>query len=231
LLLFEMEETDLVQHILRNMDTFAASSTRLADTAEKLPEELREQASVLIDEIDEKQGNVQLTLEMAEAAAATVDSAIVHVDTAAATLDDTAESVTETAKAWQATIQAVREMVAAFSSKKDNTPDREPGRPFDITEYQATIEAATAAAKQMLDLVVEVNGTVESPHLTRRIDDVNDVATVLVTQTASEMERLLESLIWRLGALALFCFGLACVYRFIVVRVLPSARSSVPFGK
>ena len=233
LFLFEIEETDMVQQVLGNMDTFAENSTRLADTADQLPQKLREQASELIEEIDQKQANLQVTLTKAEQTAAAVDKAIVQVDTAAATLDDTAQSVTETAKAWQATVQAVREMVEAFSSKKEEKPRPEPvepAKPFDIKEYQATIEAATAAAEQMLALVVEVNRTVESPHVTRHIDEVNDVATVFVGQTASEMQRLLDSLTWRLGVLILLSFAAAIVYRVIVARVLP-LRGSVPSGK
>jgi hypothetical protein len=218
LLLFEMEETELVQSVLKNMDDFSDSSSRLAESAEKLPERLRVQAALLVDEIDQKQANLQETLNRAEKTAATVERTVVQVDEAAKTIDQSAQTLTQTAQAWQATIEATTQMAQAFS--KDGPPPETPPKPFDIQEYQAAMEAATDTAQQLHALATEIHAIVESQQLSGRIADVNDKAIAVVGRTAAEAQRLADVLTWRVGGLILFFFALALAYRFIVVRVL-----------
>jgi hypothetical protein len=218
LLLFEMEETDLVRNVLANMDTVSESSSRLADAADKLPEKFREQASLLIDEIDQKQANLQVTLDKAEKATATVERTVVQIDKAAETIDQSAQSLTQTAEAWEGTIVATEQMVKAFS--KDKPPKQEPSKPFDIQEYKATIEATTAAAEQLHSLVAEVHATIESDHLSQRIDDVNDKGIALVKQTAMEAQQLANILTWRLAGLIVLFFALAFAYRLVLSKCL-----------
>ena len=53
-----------------SVSQLSENSARLAETAETLPEEIREQLSGFIEEIDTKQSNLQVTLEEAEEVAA-----------------------------------------------------------------------------------------------------------------------------------------------------------------
>jgi hypothetical protein len=183
LLLFEMEETDLVKTVLRNMDEFSDSSLRLAESAEKLPERLRVQAALLVDEIDQKQANLQETLNRAEKNAATVERTVVQVDKAAKTIDQSAQTLTRTGQAWQATIEATTQMAQAFS--RDGPPPETPPKPFDVQEYQAAMEPATDTAQQFHALAKEIHEIVESEQLGSRIADVNEKAVAVVGRTAA----------------------------------------------
>jgi hypothetical protein len=219
LFLFEMEETELVQSVLKNMDEFSDSSTRLAESAEKLPERLRVQAALLVDEIDKKQANLQETLNRTEKTAAAVARTVVQVDKAALTIDQSAQSVTASAEAWTAAAEATGQMAKAFS--KDKEPGQEPAKPFDIQEYQVAMETATETAQQLHALATEIHEIVESEQLGSRIADVNEKAVAVVSRTAAEAQRLADSLTWRVCGLVLLIFCLAVVYRFVAVRVLP----------
>lgn len=218
LLLFEMEETDLVRTVLKNMDAFSNSSSRLAESAEKLPERLRVQAALLVDEIDQKQANLQETLNRAEKTATAVEKTVAQVDEAAQTIDQSAQTLTQTAQAWQATIKATEQMAQAFS--RDGPPPETPPKPFNIQEYQATMEAATETAQQLHTLATEIREIVESEQLGGRIADVNDKAIALVGKTATEAQKLVGCLTWRVGGLILLVFVSALAYRIIVDRVL-----------
>lgn len=218
LLVFEMEETDLVRTVLKNLDQVSDSSSRLAGVAEALPEEMRKQASLLLDEVDEKQATLQVTLQRAEQTAAVVESA-------AATIDQSAQSVTETAQAWKATVVAIRETAKAF--EKDKPKAAAPAEPFDIQEYKATLEAATGTAEELRALAVEIRQTIESQHLGNRIDDVNETATGIVRLTAVEakmlIDRVARCLIWVSAIIFTFIFALALVYRFCTSRMTARA--------
>jgi hypothetical protein len=226
LLLFEMEETDLVKTVLTNMDEFSNSSKRLAESAEKLPERLRVQAALLVDEIDQKQANLQETLSRAEKTAATVKRTVVQVDEAAKTIDQSAQTLTQTAQAWQATMEATTQMARAFS--KDGPPPETPPKPFDIQKYQSAMEAATDTAQQLHALATEIHEIVESEQLSGRIADVNDKALAVVSRSAAEAQRLANVLTWRLGGLILFSFGLALVYRMVAVHI--AAKKTIASG-
>ena len=169
----------------------------------------------MIDEIDQKQANLQITLDRAEKTAATVERTVVQIDKAAQTIDLSAQSLTRTA---EAAADATGQMAQAFS--KDGPPPETPPKPFDIQEYKATIEATTMAAEQLYTLVAEVHATIESQHLSQRIDDVNDKSIALLNKTSTEAQRLANTLTWRLAGLIAFFFILAFIYRIILMKVL-----------
>ncbi|MHC4648443.1 MAG: hypothetical protein ACYTBJ_23540, partial [Planctomycetota bacterium] len=61
MLLMEMEEIEAVKSVLTSMSQVSDSSVKFVDAAEKLPERLREQTSILVKEIDAGQANIQAT--------------------------------------------------------------------------------------------------------------------------------------------------------------------------
>ena len=68
------------------MSEFSNSSSRLADSTEKLPEQLRQQVSTLIEQIDTKQTNLQDTIGELRALVAEVDGLTRHINWRAAQL-------------------------------------------------------------------------------------------------------------------------------------------------
>jgi hypothetical protein len=86
LLLYDMEKMETVKSALASMEEFAQSSSNLADTADKLPEKLRKQVSILLDEIDTKQSNLQATIDSVGAIVSQVDDLTRNINFRAAQL-------------------------------------------------------------------------------------------------------------------------------------------------
>jgi hypothetical protein len=149
LLLMEMEEAEVVKSFLSSMENFSDSSAKLADTAEKWPETIREQASILVDEIDTKQANLQVTLDKAE--------------TAAAAFDQTAKSVNEAARgvasAANATGEAIKEWKTMPRREKNTSSTTK------VTDYRDVAQEVTNAANEIRALTAEIRELVESEQL------------------------------------------------------------------
>ena len=121
LLLYDMEETEMAQSILDSTSKFAESSSRMAGSVEKLPEEFREQASLLIDQIDAKQSNIQETLGKTE-------KTIVA-------LEQTADSISEAARAFESTVNTTGQLIQDLKSK---SPKKDPSSTNKVSDYRDT---------------------------------------------------------------------------------------------
>jgi hypothetical protein len=146
LFLYELEETDMAKSFVSSTAKLSDSSVRLADSSEKLPELIREQLSILLDEIDKKQTNLQTTLAQADKTSASVQMAIEKVKEGANSVDAAANSVKETAEAWQgaavATGDAVKEIIKLIPSQ-GATPS------FNIKDIQEIAENVTQTAVEV----------------------------------------------------------------------------------
>ncbi|MHC4693484.1 MAG: hypothetical protein ACYS67_12150 [Planctomycetota bacterium] len=208
LLLMEMEETELVKTFLESMSKLSDSSVRLTDTAEKLPEQLRKEISILIEDINDKQASLHTTLEEAQKTFVVVDQALVQAGKTAEAFKSTAVDVSETAAAWEKAATATTEALAGVSNLKKSDKDTEPAepkRPFDIKEYHDTIEAAGRTVIEMRELTAEIHKLLESEK---------------VYNYASVPDNFVNLLTWRLVQLVVLIFVLALVYRIIIVRGL-----------
>ncbi|MHC4154122.1 MAG: hypothetical protein ACYST6_04235 [Planctomycetota bacterium] len=203
LLLMEMEETEVVKSLLSSMSKFSDSSVRLADTAEKWPETIREQASILIEEIDTKQANLQATLDKAEKTAAAFDQTAKSVDEAARGVASAANATGEAIKEWKSMPR--REKSTSSTTK--------------ITDYRDVAQQVTDAANEIRALIVELRELIESEALPVHIEDVNNRLIGAVDRTAVEARSLTDRITWRMAQLAAFVFVLVVLYRFVVVRL------------
>jgi methyl-accepting chemotaxis protein len=216
LLLMEMEETEVVKSLLSSMSKFSDSSVRLADTAEKWPETIREQASLLVDEIDTKQANLQVTLDKAEKTAAAVGQALSKFEEATETMGRTANEVTEAAEVWEsaaaATGQVIKE-VSSMSSKRSDAPKTS------ITDYRDVAQQVTDAANEIRALTAELQELIDSEALPAHIEDVNNRVIGAVDRTALQARSLTDHITWRMAQVLLLVFALALAYRLITGRL------------
>jgi hypothetical protein len=122
LFLYELEETEMAKSFVSSAAKLSDSSDKLAVNSEKLPERMREQMSILMDEIDKKQANLQVTLAQADKTAESVRIALEKVKEGAGSVDAAAKSVTQTADAWKeaaaATGDAVKEIAKLVPSQQ-----------------------------------------------------------------------------------------------------------------
>ncbi len=214
--IYELEDRDLFRRFLASMEEFSTSTKQMAATAEHLPEQLREQTAKLIEEIDARQAQLQISLKHTEAAAAAIDKAMQRVNEAATTLDTTSHSVTETARAWESAAQTIGQTVREFRQEPGTAPAT---RPFDINDYRTTAEALTQTAVELRTLTTEIRELLAEEQITRQIDNVDARLKDTVDHTAEQARHLSNQLTWRGVLLLVVAFGLAVVYRAISNRM------------
>jgi predicted RNA-binding protein with EMAP domain len=202
LLLYDMEETEMARTILDSTAKFAESSSRIAGSTEKLPEEFRKQASLLIEEIDAKQSNIQETLGKTE-------KTIVA-------LERTADSVSEAARAFESTVDTTGRLIQDLKSK---SPKKGPSSTNKVSDYRDAAQEITKAANEMRALTAEISELVESGAIAGHIEDANNRVIGIVGQTAVQAHNFSDHLTWRIVQLFLAAFVLALVYRFLTVRI------------
>ena len=200
-LLMEMGETEMVKSLLESMSNFSDSSVRFADTAEELPEKL----STLIGELDEKQANLQVTLEKAEKTSASIEQALVQADKAAISFQAVTNNINQTATAWEKAALATTEALADFKSLKAPPKDKnaDTKSDFNLIDFRDTVEVVGQTVSEMGDLTDEVHELVESEQLDKY---------------ASMPGKLANLLALRFGQLIFLIFILAIMYRVIIVR-------------
>ncbi len=162
LFLYELEETELAKTLTSSTAKLSDSSVRLADSSEKFPLLMREQLSLLLDEIDTKQANLQLTLVQADQTAESIRIALEKVKEGADSIGAAAKTVTETADAWRdaasATGDAVKEIVK-LKPAEGADPSAAGGQNIQemagkIAEAASEIRAAVEDLKQLSGALV-----------------------------------------------------------------------------
>ncbi len=207
LLLFDLEESDMAQSFLASMAEFSKSSARMAESAEKMPEQLRKQLSTFVDEVDATQANLQTTLDKAEKTAASVERSVKLADQAGKSFGETAQIAIETATAWERTVESANQTIKEFRAGQ-----REDKEPFNINDYRDTAETARVAVNDVRALIVDVRELVESDELAAH---------------AVAIQRLSTHFAWQMALLILFVFVLALVYRIVVVRMVGKQKQDL----
>jgi hypothetical protein len=209
LLLYDLEETEMAKSFLAGLSEFSQSSARIATSTEKLPEQLRKQLSILVEEIDTKQASLQMTLDKAEKTAATVERSLAKADEVADSFGQTADSVNEAATAWDKAAEATNLALKEFSRMKPARKDPNSKASFNINDYRDTAETVAVTANELRTLTAEVREFVESDALTKY---------------SLAVEQCTNYLTLRVALLFLLVFVLALVYRIVVVRIVDNRK-------
>jgi len=201
LLLYELEETEMVQSFLASLRQFAESSAALTETSEKLPGQIRAEVSDLIEQVDEKQANLQQTLERTEAASEALTELVAQVDVTAKTLSTTSKDVGQAGQAWQATVESIGATFKKAAPEQQTDPESK----FELAELNATAQTITDAA-------VEI----------RRL---NEELAANAGQFSDHTQRLTTDLTWKAILLLTLTFILALTYRLITIQFRPKERT------
>ncbi|MHC4757343.1 MAG: hypothetical protein ACYTE8_01675 [Planctomycetota bacterium] len=204
LLFYDLEDTDTIKSIVESTNKISDSSAKLAQTADILPQRIRDEAVILIEEVDKKQKNIQTTLQQAENTAVAVDSALQNAVNAANAFDDTADTVTSTTNSWQ---QAAKATTEAIHEIQNLIPKREPGTEssFKITDVRDAAEEFGQTVTHVRDLTADLNTLIAS-------EDFQSLYSLAM--------KLPNKITWRLALLILLTFLLTLGYRFISVRII-----------
>jgi methyl-accepting chemotaxis protein len=195
LLLFDLEEANMTKSFLSSLSQLSESSARLEKTAEKLPEQIREQLTQFVEDVDKRQTALQETLQQAEKTSLALNDTLEKLDQTAGSFNAVAKDVTETAQAWENAAKATGEIVQEFNKIKPSPQEEKSS--FDIKDYRDTAEQTSRAANDIKALLAEIEDLLES----RRYDSV------------------LNGLLLRVAGLVVLIFVLAVLYRIISIRL------------
>ena len=212
---YDLEQRPAVESARDSFEKLARSSESFSQTAASLPRELREQASLLLQQLEAGGGELQRTLSEARSLVGDVNGAGDQLQPLAATLERTAAQVQQAGSAWAALIEEARK------PGPPPAPGEQPARPFDVMEYERTAAQIASASVEIRGLLAEMRalgGTGEpEPALERlgqALDRVEGGGRSLVNLAA-----------WRGLELLLVFFALLFLYRRLEVR-LAARRSS-----
>jgi uncharacterized protein YoxC len=194
LLLFDLEETNMTKSFLSSLAQVSESSASLEQSVQKFPEQLREQLTKFVEDIDNKQAGLQQTLQQAEKTSLAVSDTLEKLDKTAGSIDVVVKDVNETIQAWETAAKTTGEVVQEFNKNK---PSQKEASSFNITDYRDTAQQTSQAANDIKALLAEVDDLLES----RRYSSM------------------LNQLLLRAAGLVVLIFVLAVLYRIISVRL------------
>jgi len=203
-LLYDFEETEMTKSFLASISKFSDSSVQLAETTKNLPQEIRAQTSILVEEIDDKQANIQTTLDKAQKTLETADQALAQADKTAASFQATVVEINQLATTWDRAANSTQQALSELSQLKPAHKDPPTEPTFTIKDVQNIVETVNQTIGELQNVVVLTCDIVESKQL---------------ADYASMPDRFVNLLIWRLGQLITIIFFWALAYRFVVVRI------------
>lgn len=208
---------------------FNLIAREFARTAERLPERVRWQVELLLydvealdplgDSLSQLRSLVQTGEQLADAAdrlPADVRSLLEDSGETLAQLDRTLQSASGLTEDLRATAEYVEAAGTSWAALMDRGGESkaEPGRPFDIREYQATAREIATAARELQSLAAELR----APQEGRASGAAASFAETL--DLATERARgLIDRAAWRLFQLTVAGFLLLLVYRLIGSRL------------
>jgi hypothetical protein len=194
LLLFDLEETNMTKSFLNSLAQVSESSARLEQSVQKLPEQLREQLTKFIEDVDKKQAALQQTLQQAEKTSLAVSDTLEKLDKTAGSIDVVVKDVNDTVQAWNTAAKTTGQVVQELNKNK---PSQKEASSFNIRDYRDTAEQTSQAANDVKALLADIDDLLES----RRYDSM------------------LNGLLLRAAGLVVLIFVLAVLYRIISVRL------------
>ena len=167
LLALDIQDIESVKSFSENMSKISDSSVKLVDVAEKLPERIREQTSILAQEIDSRQANLQVTLEKAEKTVASLEQVFSQAGETLRIMEDTADGVNEAASNWESAATATGQTIQVIKDWS-NEPRKENAPPaMTVSDYKSIIQEAAKTANEIKSLTTEIVGLTD--HITWRL--------------------------------------------------------------
>ncbi|KPK45319.1 MAG: hypothetical protein AMJ65_00250 [Phycisphaerae bacterium SG8_4] len=203
LLLYDIEETDMAKSFLASLAQFSQSSQRLSKSVDELPQQLSREMSGFVKEVDDRQANLQKTLEQTEQTTVVISSALEKLQTASISVNTTAKDVAETAKAWQSAAQVIGNVAREYYKKSESS---DPNQSIDVKEWATAAERTSQAA-------IDVGGLLSA------IDDFSK---------GHSYSGLTNAITIRAAGFASLIFVLAITYRIISVRLVRSLNPNEP---
>jgi hypothetical protein len=203
-LLYDFEDTEMTKSFLASMSQISESIAQLAESTKNLPQEIRKEISMLVEDIDKKQANLQVTIGKVQKTLITAEQTLAQADKTTASFQATAIDVNQAATAWDRAASSTQQALSEFSRLKSVRKESPTEPAFKIKDVHDLAETVNQTVGEMQNLTAEIRDLVESEQL---------------AGYASMPDRLVNLLVWRLGQLFAAVFVLALVYRILIVRI------------
>jgi len=229
LMWLELEGSTSFQTTMNGIESISRNSRRLAAIAESLPQQVREEFRLALDDIDARQPELRKTLEQVRETVDAANAAMARAETVSATVERSVAGVTRAGEVWQKTAKAVTETFkqiellrkprAADESKPSGAGStNNKKRKFDIAEYTQSAEALTKSTMELRDLLSEVRSFLSSETLEKDLSRVVPLTKAALAQTITETRGIVDHMAWRAVQLCGLVFLLALIYRFLAGR-------------
>jgi methyl-accepting chemotaxis protein len=203
MLLYELEESEMANSLVSSTANLSESAAKLANFSDRLPERIQEQLTLLLDDVDRKQANLQETLRQAEKVSGNVQAALDKVRDASISIDTTAQSVKDTADAWReaakTTGHVAKEIMQLKPERKDSAP------PTSIQDVQQTIDKVAAAAVELRTASAELKQLAESDFISKTT----------------------ATLVWRAVELVAAILAMTLLYKWIARKMDKTTKTAV----
>ena len=202
--LYDFEDTEMTKSFLASVSKFSESSAQLAESTKNLPQEIRKEMSVLVEDIDNKQANLQVTLDNVQKTLIAAEQTLAQADKTITYFQATVIEVNQAATSWERAASSTQQALSEFGRLKParKEPPTEPA--FKIKDVHDLAETVNQTVGEMQNLTAEIRDLVESEQL---------------AGYASMPDKLVNLLVWRFGQLFAAVFVLALVYRIVIVRI------------
>ncbi len=185
----EMQSQDGVAGLLREVHQANASVAELLTTIRAMPAQVRTETVALLDQSRAAQGDVRDTLASATKAAEALEKLTTAIDTMLA------------------------RVMPPPGAAAPATADGPPGRPFDIREYTAALEATAVAARDLRATLASAEAIIAAPAIPQRV---------------AEVDRSLHSLVTAIAGWCIAVLLVASVCVIVVVKILRRSPSRLP---
>lgn len=166
MLLYDIEKLDSVKSAVGSFSEFSEGTSRLADSADKLPEKIRIQINDLLKQIEERSPDFRKTLESVSRTSGSINETLKAGDKFTGSIKDSCDKVRMAAAAWQSAAEATDTAVSRMIELRE--PDESAGNEkFDINAYRETAIEFNALADKLPSMFDQADEF--SKKLTRRI--------------------------------------------------------------
>ena len=208
---------------------FNETAARFASVVATLPELIRWELELLLFEVEERQSVTRL-LAALESVSESAVRASLAIDRLPGDLQTTMGGSREVLDAASATIreaqlllvpfavaaEEIRLTTAAVAEITAQEPDAEPGRAFDIREWETAAREIGVASGELRGAASEILAVVESGGLDGKLLQVSDA----VERAEVSAQAIVDAAAWRVLQLLLVAFALLVLYRLVAARFL-----------
>lgn len=239
LLWYDIQNSPSMRTTVSSIENLSESSVRLAAVAETLPQQVREEIRLALDDIEARQPEIRKTLDHAKEAVKATHDALKRAETVSGTIERSVDAVTRAGEVWQTTAESVTgaiKQIQQFGKPRtlDETQSRaavpEGGgggvtttRKFDIKDYTETADALTVTTEELRALLSEVRMFLDSDSLDQDLTRFKTLTTTAFAQTGVEIRGLVDHFAWRIAQLLALLLILALFYRYLASRFVAKA--------